>query len=210
VNPNQPPATSSGRSLSFALSDVIVAGAAFLFFVFSFTPIVSVSIGSVGGININVPSATRNLWQFDSPLGWWTAIANLLVLATAVASLWWPRDKQYVGFSRNQVQLVIALFVFIEIFGSLIALGSIFGWGGYLMFVCSIAALAGAVLGHVGMLQNEIAVPGIGGSGNQAAPPPAAYAPPASYEPPSGGYQPPASYQPPQQTVEQPRQDSVG
>jgi hypothetical protein len=210
VNPNQPPATSSGRSLSFALSDVIVAGAAFLFFVFSFTPIVSVSIGSVGGININVPSATRNLWQFDSPLGWWTAIANLLVLATAVASLWWPRDKQYVGFGRNQVQLVIALFVFIEIIGSLIALGSIFGWGGYLMFVCSIAALGGAVLGHIGMLQNEIAVPGVGGSGSQATPPPAAYAPPASYEPPSGGYQPPASYQPPQQTVEQPRQDSVG
>jgi hypothetical protein len=87
VNPNQTPTTSSGRSLSFALSDVIVAGAAFLFFVFSFTPIVSVSIGSVGGININVPSATRNLWQFDSPLGWWTAIANLLVLATAMASL---------------------------------------------------------------------------------------------------------------------------
>jgi len=201
VNPNQPAATRSGRSLTYALSDVVVAGAAFLFFVFSFTPVVSVSAFGA--------SATRSLWQFDSPLGWWTAIANLLVLATAALAPWWLADREYFGFSRSQVQVVIALFVFVEIFGTLIFLGSIFGWGGYLMFICSIAALAGAVLGHIGQLQNPIAIPGIGGGGSKHT----AYEPTStyqssSYQPPapSGGYESPSSYQT-QQTGDQPRQD---
>jgi hypothetical protein len=190
VNPNQPqypaPGTpppaapaGAGRELSFALSDVIVGGGALLFFIFSFTPLVSLG-----------PLHT-NLWDFTSPLGWWVAVANVLLLATAVAALRWPRDKEYVGFRRSQVQVALGLYVFLFILGILFAKHSIFGWGGWLMLVCSLVALAGAVLGHLGMLQELVAVP----TRRKATP-----AAPAGYQTPTAGYQAPpaqAGYQPP-------------
>jgi hypothetical protein len=196
VNPNQPqyPAPGSqptpagaGRGLSFALSDVIVGGGAFLFFIFSFTPLLSAG-----------PDHT-NLWDFTSPLGWWVAVANVLLLATAVAALWWPRDKEYVGFRRSQVQVALGLYVFLFVLGILFADHSFFGWGGWMMLLCSLVALAGAVLGHLGLLQDPVAVP----TGRKATP--AGYqAPPAGYQaPPAGGYAPqqaPGTYQPPATT----------
>jgi hypothetical protein len=224
VNPNQPqyPATGNspspagaGRGLSFALSDVIVAGGAFLFLIFSFTPLISID---VTGISAFGGSADTNLWDFVSPLGWWVGVANVLLLATAVVALWWPRDKEYVGFRRSQVQVALGLYVFLFILGILFAEHSIFGWGGWLMLLFSLVALVGAVLGHLGMVQEPIAIPIRGKSapaqvGYQA--PPAGYqAPPAGgYAPPQapGGYQPPATpgYAPGQAPAQPPHQDGV-
>jgi hypothetical protein len=194
---NQPPAAGAGRGLSFALSDVIVGGAALLFFIFSFTPLLSAG------------SAHKNLWDFSSPLGWWVAVANVLVLATAVAALRWPRDKEYVGFRRSQVQVAIALYVFLFILATLFADHSIFGWGGYLMLLLSLAALGGAVLGHLGMLQEPVAIPT--GRTSTPAAPTSYQAPPAGgYAPPQaqGGYQPPAGpgYAPGQAPAQPPQQ----
>lgn len=209
MNPNQPqypaPGTppapaGAGRGLSFALSDVIVGGGAFLFLIFSFTPLLSAG-----------PDHT-NLWDFVSPLGWWVAVANVLLLANAVAAMWWPRDKEYVGFRRSHVQVALGLYVFLFVLGLLFAYHSIFGWGGWLMLLCSLVALAGAVLGHLGMLQEPVAIP-TGRTSKPAAP--AGYqAPPAGgYAPPQapGGYQPPATpnYTPGQAPAQPPRQDDT-
>ncbi|HEU0238895.1 MAG TPA: hypothetical protein VFR11_06385 [Micromonosporaceae bacterium] len=204
MNPNQPqyPASGgrAGRNLTFAMSDVIVAGAAVLFFIFSFTPIVSVDVPKITGFDINVPGAHVNLWNFEKPLGWWTAVANLLLLATAVLAMWWPRDREYAGFRRSHAQVAIALFVFIEIAGSLFGIGSsALGWGGILMLLLAIVALAAAILGHLGMLQSPVTLPG--GSPAQSG----GYTPPAP-----GGYQPPAGgYAPPPQQGQQHQGDSV-
>jgi len=204
VNPNQPqypapgnppPPAGAGRGLSFALSDVIVGGAALLFFIFSFTPLISID---TGGFNISGFSTHVDLWGYGKPLGWWTAIADVLLLATAVAALWWPHGKEYVGFRRSQVQVALALYVFLFVLGILFAYHAFFGWGGWLMLLFSLVALVGAVLGHLGMLQEPVAMP-IGG---KAAPAQVGYqAPPAGYQaPPAGGYAPPQAqggYQPP-------------
>jgi hypothetical protein len=205
---NQPAPAGAGRGLSFALSDVIVGGAAFLFFIFSFMPLISIDVASFSGFG---GSADTSLWDFVSPLGWWVAVANVLLLATAAAALWWSREKEYVGFRRSQVQVALGLYVFLFVLGILFAEHSIFGWGGWLMLLFSLVALAGAVLGHLGMLQEPVAIP----TGRRSAPAaPAGYqAPPAGgYTPPQtqGGYQPPATNYTPGQAPAQPPNQGDG
>lgn len=216
MNPNQPqypapgapPApASAGRVLSFAMSDVIVGGAALLFFIFSFTPLISFD---TGGFNLGFFSGHVDLWGYGKPLGWWTAIADLLVLGTAVAAMVWPRDREYAGFRRSQVQVAIAVWVFLIPMGTWIAAGSSFGWGGFLMVLFAAIALVGAVLGHLGLVQDPVAIP-IGRLSKPAAPA-ADQAPPAGGYAPSqaqGGYQPPATpgYTPGQAPVQPPRED---
>jgi hypothetical protein len=197
---NQPAPAGTGRGLSFALSDVIVGGAAFLFLIFSFTPLLSAG------------SDHTNLWDFVSPLGWWVAVANVLLLATAVASLRWSRDKEYVGFRRSQVQVALGLYVFLYILGNLFAYHSFFGWGGWLMLLFSLVALAGAVLGHLGMLAEPVAIPT--GRTSTPAAAPTYQAPPAGGSAPpqaQGGYQSPATpnYTPGQAPAQPPRQDDT-
>lgn len=208
MNPNQPqyPApgnqaahAGTGRGLSFALSDLIVGGGAFLFLIFSFTPLLSAG------------PAHTNLWDYISPLGWWVAVANVLLLATAVAALWWPRDKEYVGFRRSHVQVALGLYVFLFVLGILFAYHSFFGWGGWLMLLFSLVALAGAVLGHLGMLQEPVAIPT--GRTSTPAAAPTYQAPPAGGSAPpqaQGGYQPPATnYTPGQAPAQPPHQDDT-
>lgn len=218
MNPNQPqypapgnppPPAGAGRGLSFALSDVIVGGAALLFFIFSFTPLISID---TGGFNLGGFSAHVDLWGYLKPLGWWTAIAGLLLLASAVAAMVWPRDREYVGFRRSQVQVAIALWVFLILMGTWIAAGSEFGWGGFLMVLFALIALVGAVLGHLGMLQEPVAIP-TGRTSTPAAAPTHQASPAGGYAPPQpqGGYQPPATpgYAPGQAPAQPPRQDGV-
>ncbi|HEY9481602.1 MAG TPA: hypothetical protein VIR00_01445 [Micromonosporaceae bacterium] len=194
---NQPAPAGAGRGLSFALSDVIVGGAAFLFFIFSFTPFVS-----LGALH-------TDLWDFTSPLGWWAAVANVLLLATAVAALRWPRDKEYVGFRRSQVQVGLGLYVFLFVLGILFAEHSIFGWGGWLMLICSLVALTGAVLGHLNMLQEPVAIP----TGRTSKPAGYQGQPAGGYAPPQdqAGYEPPATtnYTPGQAPAQPPHQDDT-
>ena len=196
---NQPAPAGAGRGLSFAMSDVIVGGGAFLFLIFSFTPLLSAG-----------PDHT-NLWDFVSPLGWWVAVANVLLLATAVAAMWWSREKEYVGFRRSQVQVALGLYVFLFVLGILFAYHSFFGWGGWLMLLFSLVALAGAVLGHLGMLQEPVAIP-TGRTSTPAAAPTYQAPPAGGYAPPqAGGYQPPATpnYTPGQAPAQPPRQDDT-
>ncbi len=201
MNPNQPqypppggqpvpPPAAAGKGISFSLTDIVVAGAAFLFFIFSLTPFESIDTPG-----FNIPGAHANLWSVISPLGWWVAIASLLLIGTAVAAMFWPRDKEYLGFKRTQVQVGIALFVMLVTVGLYIALPSgTRGWGGALCLVLSLIIAAAAILGHLGIMQNAISLPKPGSST------PAAY-PPAGYpqQGAPGGYQqgPPAGYQPP-------------
>ena len=81
------------------------------------------------------------------------------------------------------------------------------------MLLCSLVALVGAVLGHLGMLQEPVAIP-TGRTSAPAAPAAAYQAPPAGgYAPPQtqGGYQPPATtnYTPGQAPAQPPHQDDT-
>jgi hypothetical protein len=233
VNPNQPqypppggqpvpsPA-SAGKGLSFSLTDIIVAGAAFLFLIFSFTPFESIDLGSVfGGSSL---SHHENLWSVTT-LGWWIALADILLLASAAVAMFWPKDKEYVGFRRSQVQVGLALFVLLDTAGLYISLSGARGWGGAICIVFALVAAAGAVLGHLGLLQNSIGLPTGGpkpavntygtptGYPQQGAPggypqqgAPGGYpqqGPPAGYQPPPapGGYPQQGNYPPPQGQV---------
>ena len=179
---NQPAPAGAGRGLSFALSDVIVGGAAFLFFIFSFTPFVS----------SGCPAST-DLWDFTSPLGWWAAVANVLAAghrrrrAAVAARQRVCRLPSQPGAGRRSGSTSSS-----SSSASCSPTSSIFGWGGWLMLICSLVALAGAVLGHLGMLQEPVAIP----TGRLQAgripglqhPRPGGYAPPqaqAGYEPPT-------------------------
>ncbi len=208
MNPNQPqypppgsqPAPAgAGRGLSFAQSDVTVGGAAFLFLVFSFTPLLSAG-----------PLHT-DLWNFTSPLGWWVAVANVLLLATAVAAhtvaarqgvrrlppqpgAGRARPLRVLVRPRHPVRAALDLRL------GRLADADLF----------SLLALAGAVLGHLGMLQDEVAIPT--GRTSTPAAAPTHQVPAGGYTPPQaqGGYQPPATnYTPGQAPAQPPHQDDT-
>jgi len=205
-----PPAPAgAGRNLSFSLTDVVVGGASFLFLIFSFLPFESVDLGNFGfGVS---ESAHKSLWTVTT-LGWWIAIANLLLLASAAAAMFWPKGKEYFGFNRTQVQVGLALFVLIDSAGLLISLSGARGWAGFICVLLAIVAAAGAILGHLGMFQNSIAMPKTGGS--PATYPGGGYQPGVQQgyqQPPPGGYQPPpAGYQPPPAGYPTPGQPAPG
>src|SRR5215813_1885198 len=92
------PAPRSGAGFSMSLADLLVAAGSLLVFFFSFAPLYSTpSFLGQGGNSVNS-------WSDFAPLSTWPVLAALLAIGTSVISAWWPKDKQYVGFTRGQIQ----------------------------------------------------------------------------------------------------------
>jgi hypothetical protein len=86
----------AGSGVSYPVADVVVASGAFFAFVFSFGTFVSTS---------PYGSYRTSAWGYREPLGWWTVLADMLLVASAVVAPWWPRAKEIVGFRRSHVQV---------------------------------------------------------------------------------------------------------
>jgi hypothetical protein len=195
MNPDLPPTPAASPSgLYIRLADALVAVGALLILLFSWAPMVTPTISSRDDARFH-----SSLWSWLSPLGLFVVLAVLMLLATAVLDTFWHREKQLVGLHRHHVQVGLALFVLVDIFGMMLAdpfsslegLGNLLsvGWGGVMMLLFALIATAGAVLNHFNMLQNPLSLP-------KSAPavtyPPAA----APVDPAAGGYAPPTQAAP--------------
>lgn len=178
---------SSGVKFGVTMADLIVAGGAFFILLFSWAPVVDSKYGHLTfreGLGTGV-----SLWSWLRPLGLFVILAALLLIATAAIETWWQRDKPMVGVHRHHVQVALALFCLVTIFGMGLAdpYGGFvtIGWGAFPQLLGALAAAAGAVLNHFNLLQNKLSLPE---STPAAYPPPAAY--PAGYPAPGQPGQP--------------------
>jgi len=183
MNPDLPPTPAAAPSgLYIRLADAVVAAGALIILLFSWAPMVKPTLFARDDASLHA-----SLWSWLSPLGLFVVLAVLLLLATAVLDMFWHREKPLAGLHRHHVQVGLALFVLVDIFGMMLAdpFSSIdgfggdvlsVGYGGIIMLLGALVLTAGAVLNFFNILQNTLALP-------KAAPaisyPPAGYAPPA-------------------------------
>jgi hypothetical protein len=199
------PAPKKATGIYIRLADLIVAAGALIIVLFSWAPVVgfsdSVDNGEIG----------RSLWTWLSPLGLFVLVAALGLIATAAVDTWWHRDKPMVGLHRHHVQVGVAVFALLVVFGMCFAdpydvsglRGSSIGfgvsYGGIIQLLGALVAAVGAVLNFFNQLQNPIGVPSVSVSQ------PPAYHPQQPQGPQGYPQQPPAgSYPPPQQPMQQP------
>jgi hypothetical protein len=187
MNPDLPPTPAAAPSgLYIRLADAIVAVGALIILLFSWAPVVSLD-DAYARLLSKDETVHASLYSYLSPLGIFVVLAVLLLIATAVLDTFWHRDKQLVGLHRHHVQVGLALFVLVDIFGMMLSDPSsidgstgVFGvgYGGVIMFLGALIATAGAVLNHFNMLQGPLSLP--------------KPAPAVSYPPAAGpGYAPP-------------------
>ena len=129
MNPEPTPATptQAGFKFSMTMADVLVASAP------------SSSCCSRWGTHgqlrhLGRPAPTRCLSHRPAghaasgpdlrPLGIFVILATLLLLATALVDTWWKRDEAKVGVNRHHLQVGLALFVLVDIFGMGLSGGS--------------------------------------------------------------------------------------
>ena len=131
--PVQPPARQLG------LGDLLVAAGGLFVFLFSFAPFVS-ELG--GGLWFNAWS------RFSlAPLTLWVIFSGVLLVGLAVMHLLTGRELDLVGFRHTHFEVGLGLFNFFVLIG--LAMSELpFAWGGVLMLISSIVALAGALLNH--------------------------------------------------------------
>jgi uncharacterized membrane protein len=181
VDPTQggyavPSAYPSARPpFTLTLGDVLVGGGGLLIVLFSFAPFVSSEDNSFG------VDDSWSAWAaevFMAPLTWWVIFAGLLLIALAVSRMFWPPQREFFGFRPTHLQVGLSLFAFFVLLGyALSDKGGFleFGWGGVIMLLGSIVAVAGAVLNHLGI------GPTLLPQGPKA---PAGYGAPGQYPPP--------------------------
>ncbi len=193
MNPEPTPATSAraGSTIAISLADLLVLAGTLIVLIFSGARTVSYAGSNGDGLSL-WGSAFR-------PLGIFVILATLLLLGTAVVDTWWKRDQAKVGLNRHHLQVGLALFVLVDIFGFCFWGGSGVGvgWGGILQLLGALVAAAGAVLNHFGQMQNTVAIP------NATAKPAPTY-PPAQYSPGQVSVQPTDPAAP---TAQMPAQD---
>lgn len=179
MNPEQPQyqppapapaaAPKEASGLYIRLADLIIAGGSLFILLFSFGPMVGFS-----GLNRlaaqELSNAGTSLWSWLSPLGLLVILAVVLLLGSAAVDTWWKRDRQLAGLHRHHIQVALALFVLVVIFGMCFAdpysglgFGAAIGfgvsWGGVMQLFGALIVAAGAVLNHFNLLQNPIAMP---------------------------------------------------
>lgn len=152
MNPAPPPAApaSARLNLSVKFADLLVAAGAMIILLFSWAPMTSRYYGFLGG---------RSLWSWLSPLGLFVILATLALLGTAAVDTWWKRDKQMAGLHRHHVQVGLALYVLVTVFGMALAGPFGMGWGALFHLFGALIAAVGAVLNHFNLLQNELSMP---------------------------------------------------
>lgn len=222
MQPPVPPASSAPRAIP--LGDLLAAGGALIVFAFSFAPFVQYGGEMSEGARVDGVSPRFNAWSteiFMVPLTTFVVVAAMLGIAAVGVRFGLRRELSALGFRMRQVEVGLALFVFVVLLGMIASDKHAFfgarrfadeadpflltesrmdvGWGAVLMLVGAMIALAGAVLGHFSI------GPAITVGGKPAPPPPPA-APPTSYSSwqtdPGSQPQPPTGWQgtpPPQQ-----------
>lgn len=197
----QPPAQPAQPSAREArLGDLLVAAGALMVFLFSFAPFVQ--YGGEFGEFVAPPgfSGRFNAWSLETfmvPLTTFVVVAALLSLAAVAARFLLRRDLSALGFRLRQVEVGLALFVFVVLLGMIASNKPIFfgarrfddpvltestlavSWGAVLMLIGALLAVSGAVLNHFALGP----VFAVGASANPPAPPPPAAPPPP--EPPT-------------------------
>jgi hypothetical protein len=171
TQPSVPPAASPLRQAR--LGDLLVLLGALMVFFFSFAPFVQYSGEMTEGLDDGI-SGRFNAWSleiFMVPLTTFVVVAALLSVAAVAARFGIRRDPVALGFRLQQVEVGLALFVFVVLLGMIASDKQAFfgarriaeddtlfltqsqmsvGWGAVLMLIGAIIALAGAVLNHFG------------------------------------------------------------
>ena len=156
-----------------ALSDLLTAFGGLLIFAFSFAPFVAYDddfadlVARSQNRDFDGWYMAWSLQTFMAPLTWFVIIAGLLLLASAVLRILRGGNPSRFGLSLTGVQLGLALFAFFVLVGYTLSDKQInFGldefadeeirdfdlsisWGGVLMLLGALIALAGAVLAHM-------------------------------------------------------------
>jgi hypothetical protein len=206
MNPDPTPSAPAPAASKFGvtLADVLVAGGALIILLFSWGRVVSYRPLYQGpqGLVFATSTSGPSLWSWLRPLGIFVILAALGLIATAAIDTWWKRDKQVVGLHRHHVQVGLALYALVTIFGMMLAGGAgvSVGWGGIIQFLGALVAATGAILNHFNLLQNKLELPARGAK-------PATYPPAGVYQtgyaaPPAQGYPAQAApgYAPPAQS----------
>jgi len=172
--PAPPPAPSPARKLR--LGDLLVTAGGFLIFAFSFAPFVSYSDKAVAAAHTDASGAGFDGWymawspqMFMAPLTWWIILSGLVGLVLALLRMLTGRDFTLLGFRDAQLQVGFGLFAFFALIGYALSHKQVFfgldnvfrgsdptsedfrpgfAWGGVLMLVGAVVALAGAFLNH--------------------------------------------------------------
>jgi hypothetical protein len=218
----QPPAPhSASPPREVRLGDLLVLLGALMVFFFSFAPFVQYSGAMSDGLAADNISSRFNAWSleiFMVPLTTFVVVAALLGIAAVVARFVLRRDLSALGFRLRQVEVGLALFVFVVLLGMIASDKHAFfgarrladpdsdplfliqsrmavGWGAVLMLIGAIIALAGAVLNHFSFGPTFA----VGAAATPASPPPGApwQAPPMPPGSPQPGPPPAAPPGPP-------------
>lgn len=170
MRPDAPTTQSQHRGASrhFTLGDIFAAGGGFLVFVTSFLPFVTYDNDVKAPFERSHLDTWWNAWRFETfmaPLTWFVALGGLLILIMVLVRLGTSRPITIATFSINQLELVVAAFITLIMFGYATSAKSLyfgtewarsldrqfasgvdFGIGGYLMLAGGIIALVGAAL----------------------------------------------------------------
>ncbi|GIJ45685.1 hypothetical protein Val02_25710 [Virgisporangium aliadipatigenens] len=156
-----------------AIGDMLIMGGGAFVFLWSFAPFVSYNdelIASVNSGNGKDIDGSYSAWAaetFMAPLTWWVVLAGIVLVALSV--LRYRRGEvRLPGATLTGLQFGLALFVFFVLLGyalsnkdmtfgideineqaeALVDADLSYAWGGVLMLIGALAALAGAVLNH--------------------------------------------------------------
>jgi hypothetical protein len=159
-----------------AIGDMLIMGGGTFVFLWSFAPFVSYNDELVNSLNRGSGAdidGSYSAWAtetFMAPLTWWIILAGVALVALSV--LRYRRGEvRLPGATLTGLQFGLALFVFFVLLGyalsdkdmtfgideineeaqALVDADLSFSWGGVLMIVGALAALAGAVLNHFGI-----------------------------------------------------------
>jgi hypothetical protein len=172
MQPPFPPPAAPAREAR--LGDLLVLLGALMVFFFSFAPFVQYSGEMSEGLAVDGISSRFNAWSleiFMVPLTTFVVVAALLGIAAVATRFALRRDPSALGFRLRQVEVGLALFVFVVLLGMvasdkhaffgarrladpdadplfLIQSRMAVSWGAVLMLIGAIIALAGAVLNH--------------------------------------------------------------
>jgi hypothetical protein len=160
----------TARMPAIRLGDALAVGGSVVVFAFSFAPFVKLSGTALLSALTSAGLATsHNAWAtetFMAPLTWFVIFAALLVIAFVL--LRYPRasNPQVLGFRLTQVELGLALFTLVVLFGMVTSekhvifgagarafgeggAGLHLGWGATVMLIGALIATTGAVLNHL-------------------------------------------------------------
>jgi hypothetical protein len=154
--------------------DGLAALGGLLVFAFSFAPFVEYDDAFQSRLTPDNLPTWFSAWStetFMGPLTWFVVLAGMITIGLAATHLVWPRARDLLGFKLGHVQIGVALFALLVMFGyatsakdvifghdlnvslgQALLRGSLslsFSWGGYLMLFGTVLAAVGAILSYL-------------------------------------------------------------